>query len=384
MTEPGTRGPADEPVDATPGAGGPPRRRPSPSRARARRDETSAPRASWRRARGAPEGPARARPGLPLPRSPHPARHLRAAPRGRRLRVRRDLDQRHPGPLDRDRGLLRALPPDGPGARGLRVGSASRRHLRRVPRRAGRDRLGQGQAERHPTADPGAHRPLPAADPAPRPRRAAQHDGHLPEVPLAGSPGVVEPRHADLVQRGRDQHAGVRRPDDPPRLRRRLRRQPRRPLARPAQRRVPDARRERGEDRLRRRDDARRDGRGVHRPGQDQDRGGRPARDRRDQGRREAAHDGLHPVPQPRGPPDPEPAPRPGQRPHERSDRPGAPLHQARGDADPVERLPGRGDRLRRGRQARRLLRARVPGRRRDDRRPRSTRRSRRSSSCTS
>ncbi len=162
MTEPGTRGPAEEPVDATPA---PAAEAEAPSEPAAETDVGSgATGAEFEEPRGRVcAGASRFRFHVPRTRRGIFALLLVVGAFAF-AGIWTSVTLVH---WTETADFSGRCPPDRPGARGLRVGSASRRHLRRVPRRAGRDRLGQGQAERHPTADPGAHWPLPAADPAP-------------------------------------------------------------------------------------------------------------------------------------------------------------------------------------------------------------------------
>ena len=89
------------------------------------------------------------------------------------------------------------------------------------------------------------------------------------------------------VHRGRDEHPPVRRPDDPAGRRRRLRRRPQRPLARPhATSSSGRRRRGRPDDRYVGVTRGRRDGRGVHRQDEIRRGRGRRARPRADQGAR--------------------------------------------------------------------------------------------------
>ena len=220
--------------------------------------------------RGSPSAP----PVLPSRPAPAPAavarRPVRAAPGPGGRRQRHRVHRRHDDPVDRDRRLLRSVPHDGSGARGLPPWLPPRRLVRRVPRGARDRRLGQGQARRHAPAGGRRDRQLPHPHSSARPRGAAQDRGHLPEVPLAQRPGVRGPAHTDAVQGGREELARVRGPQHPTQRRRRVRRQPQRPLARPLRVQLPVAGRQLRGDRLRDRHPRRRHGGGVHRGQQDQ------------------------------------------------------------------------------------------------------------------
>ena len=251
----------------------------------------------------------------------------------------------------------------------------------------GVDRLGQGQAERHPTADPGAHRPLPAADPAARPRQRCP----ARRTPARSATRWIAWQSSTLVTRTQftEDETNTRAfvgPDDPARRRRRLRRQPQRPLARPAQT-SSSGRRTRTRRRSTTSPRPMPDGTVEEYIAQDKIKVAedvQPEIDAIKAAEKPRTMDCIqchnrvgHPIPNPRHGLD-------NDLMNDRID-PDAPLHQARGDADPVERLPGPrrrpSPRSTSSTTSTQLEYPAVASRRR---RPRSTRRSRRSSSSTS